>query len=146
MSRKNYQQAKQKAAVIEQLKKFPIVQLAVQKAGVSRPSYYQWRKQDAEFAKTADEAMAEGILFINDIAEGNMISLINEKDMRSIRFWLTHRHPVYAAKLQLEGKLELSDEALSSEQQEIVDRALGLLAGDKSQLGEQKGGNHEPHA
>lgn len=124
MSRTNPKQAKQKAALIEQLKKIPIVHIAVEKAGVSRAAYYVWKKQDQAFAKAVDEAISEGVLFINDLSESQLISLIKDKDMQSIRFWLTHRHPSYAAKL----KVQLGeDEIMSAEQLRFVNKAIKKL-------------------
>ena len=47
-----------KELVVEQLKKTPIVQIACEKTGIGRATYYRWRKEDAEFGKLADEAIA----------------------------------------------------------------------------------------
>ncbi len=124
MTRANPQQKKQKEAVVEQLKKIPIIQIAVEKCGISRAIYYVWRKQDPEFAKAADQALSDGVLFINDLSEGQLISLIKDQDIQSIRFWLTHRHPAYAAKLQVEANINGIEEPLSTEQQRFVERAV----------------------
>src|SRR3989338_10447984 len=59
----------QKQAFLEQLPKYPIVQVACEKSGVGRSTYYAWRKDDKEFAKEADKAISSGELFINDMAE-----------------------------------------------------------------------------
>jgi len=40
-----------KKLLIEQLKKTPIVQMACEKTGVARSTYYRWKKQNKTFAK-----------------------------------------------------------------------------------------------
>ncbi len=39
------------------LKKTPIVQVACERSSVGRATYYRWKKDDADFAKQADEAL-----------------------------------------------------------------------------------------
>ena len=58
-----------KELVIQQLKNTMIVQIACKKAGIGRATFYRWKANDKKFAKAADEAIIEGLLFINDIAE-----------------------------------------------------------------------------
>jgi hypothetical protein len=124
MNRKNLKQEQQKKLFIEQLKKTPIVQLTAERVSVSRAVYYVWRKDDQEFAKAADEAIAEGSTLINDLAESQLISAIKGKDFSAIRFWLLNHHPTYAAKLQINANLRNMNEQLTPEQQAIVEQAL----------------------
>ena len=42
---------KEKELIIKQLKKTPIVQLACEKTGVGRATYYRWRKVDKRFKR-----------------------------------------------------------------------------------------------
>ncbi len=119
---------KTKNQILVQLKEVPIVQIACSKAGVSRATYYRWRDEDAEFRKSADEAIAEGVLFINDMSESQMISLIKDKNWPAISFWLKHRHASYANKLELSGRVTTLDEELTPEQKALVDRALRLAS------------------
>ena len=81
-----------KELLIEQLKKTPIVQVACEKVGVGRATYYRWRKEDEEFAKLADEAISEGNFLVNDMAESQLMSAIRDKNLTAIIFWLKH-HP-----------------------------------------------------
>jgi len=87
---------KSKSKIIECLKTTPIVQVACQKNGISRATYYRWRTQDHKFKKMADKALKSGCNFISDLAESQLISLIKDKNPTMIIYWLNHRHPAYS--------------------------------------------------
>jgi len=116
---------KLKDALIEQLKEMPILQFACKKVGVSRASYYRWR-QDQEFAKAADAAIAEGEALITDMSESQLISLIRDKNFQALQLWLRHHHPKYGNKVEVTGNLNVKEEPLTPEQEELVKKALGL--------------------
>ena len=119
---------KDKSLLLEQLRKTPIIQIACEKTGVGRATYYRWRKEDKDFARQADEAIFEGQLFINDISESQLISAIKDKNLQAIKFWLQHHHPTYTDKLEISGHLEHSTEALTPEQEKVVRQALKLAS------------------
>lgn len=87
--------AQDKAKLLEALKENHIVLGACHKTGISKSSYYRWRKSDPKFAKAADEAMRQGVDIVNDIAEGTLVGAIKEKDIDAVKFWLKHRHPEF---------------------------------------------------
>lgn len=111
--------------ILEQLKKTPIVQIACEKTGVSRATYYRWRKEDKEFAKQADESLQEGNLLVNDMAESQLLSAVRDKNMTGIIFWLKHHHPTYATRVEVTTN-QKPQEALTPEQQKAVKEALTL--------------------
>src|SRR5260370_4736390 len=78
--------ARDKAAVIEQLKKIPIVQVACAKAVVGRSSYYRWHEEDASFARDADAAIKEGKVLISELATSKLISNIEVENMTALIF------------------------------------------------------------
>lgn len=117
----------EKILLIEQFKKTPIVQVACEKTGIGRSTYYRWRKEDKAFAKSADEALSEGCLLVNDMAESQLISAIREQNMTAIIFWLKHHHSVYHTRVELSGKIETGEE-LTSEQKSIIKKALALAS------------------
>lgn len=119
---------KNQELLLAQLRKTPIVELACEKTNVGRASYYRWRANDPEFAKAADEAIAEGSLLINDIAESQLMSAIREKNLTAIIFWLRNHHPSYAAKLEVTARLKADNEVLTPEQEALVTKALKLAA------------------
>lgn len=102
----------QKKAFLEQLPKYPIVQVACEKSGVGRSTYYAWRKNDKKFAKEADEAMASGTNFINDMAESKLIQNIQSGNNTAIIFWLKNHHGMYNERIMHEHEhtIELEDE------------------------------------
>lgn len=120
-------QSKNKKQLLEILKKTPIVQIACEKAGVGRATYYRWRKEDAEFTRQADQAVLDGSLLINDMAESQLMSAIKDKNMTAIIFWLKHHHSAYATKVEITSKNKIED-ALNPEQQDVVKKAL-IMAG-----------------
>lgn len=114
--------AQNRQLMLEQLKKTPVVQICCEKLGVSRSTYYRWREEDKEFAKLADQALAEGVSLINDMAESQLLSAIRDRNISAIFYWLNHRHSAYSNKLEVTTKIK--DETLSPEQQEIITKAL----------------------
>lgn len=124
-------QEKEKLAVVDMLKKTPIVQIVCEKTGVSRATYYRWRKEDQEFARQTDDALTQGARLINDLAESQLISAIREKNLTAIIFWLKHHHPAYATKVELTTSPSQQDIVLTPEQEALVKKALELAGINK---------------
>lgn len=116
-----------KVAFLEQLKKTPIVQVACEKTTLSRATYYRFRKEDEEFKKLADEALLEGSLLVNDLAESQLIGAIKDRNLVAINLWLKNHHPQYATKVELQGKVVVENSPLTTEQQELIKKALSLV-------------------
>lgn len=114
-----------KDALLEQLKKTPIVQIACEKLGISRWTFYRWKKEDGEFAKKIDEAIFDGRLLVNDLAESQLISAVKDRNFAAIMYWLKHHHPSYKTRIEIEGTVNTIQE-LSPEQKELVRKALEL--------------------
>jgi len=121
----------EKEKLITELKEVPIVEFACQKTGISRATFYRWKKGDKKFAQKANEAIFEGTLFINDMAESQLISAIKEHNMPSITFWLKHHHPTYTNKLEITGHLEHSEQQLTPNQKKVIKEALKLAYVEK---------------
>jgi len=121
-------QTKNKGQLLEILRKTPIVQIACEKAGVGRATYYRWRKEDVEFVKVSDQALLDGSLLINDMAESQMMSAIKDKNMTAIIFWLKHHHPAYATKIEITASNKNQDIVLTDEQKELLNKALEMAA------------------
>ncbi len=109
-----------------ELNKVPIVQVACEKTGISRNSIYRWRKEDPEFAKKMDQAIADGVALVNDMSESQLLTLIKEKNYSAITFWLRHRSESYKNKVEITTKE--SPEELTPSQAKIVEKALELAA------------------
>jgi predicted DNA binding protein len=117
-----------KKAVLEQLSKLPIIQIACQKAGVSRATYYRWRTEDKKFAKNADEAINEGVQMINDLSESQLITAIRNNNFSAVRFWLMNRHKAYANKVEVLERDMSDKQELTAEQRKVVTEALRLAS------------------
>ncbi|HNV62636.1 MAG TPA: hypothetical protein PKN54_06750 [Candidatus Cloacimonas acidaminovorans] len=112
-------------AFFAELKKVPIVLVACEKSGVSRNSVYRWKREDKEFSKTMDEALADGEALVNDMSESQLLTMIKEKNWSAISFWLRHRNPRFKDKIEVTSKIEDTDE-LTPAQAEVVKHALRL--------------------
>jgi len=121
---------------LKELSKVPIVQVACEKTGVSRNSVYRWKREDKAFAKQFDEALADGVEFVNDMSESQLLQLIKDKNFSAVRFWLNKRHPAYKDKLEVTRAGDI--EELSPEQEATVRKALEL-----AKIIEPKESNHE---
>ncbi len=116
-----------KELLLTQLRKVPIVQLACEKAGVGRATYYYWRKQSKKFAKECDKAIEDGIKVMNDMA----LTAIRSGNMTAVSMWLRHHHPSYENKVKVDGNIKYESEKLSPDQEKLVAKALssvGLLS------------------
>lgn len=128
-----------KGQVLIKLKKTPVVQVACKKAGISRATYYRWRKKDKVFAKEADMALDEGSSLINDMAESQLLSAIRDQNMTAIIFWLKHHHKTYATRVEISSTNREID-ALKPDQEKLVRKALELAS---LIPGEEKEGKNE---
>jgi hypothetical protein len=115
----------EKKLLLEQLRKTPIIQVACERAGVGRTTYYRWRKEDEKFKEESDDALRDGEEFITEMSEGQLIALIKEKNFSAISLWLRQHHPKYSNKLEVTATIK-NDEALTPEQEALVREALGL--------------------
>ena len=116
---------KEKNLLLEMLKKIPIAIYACEKTGIARSTYYRWKKDDAKFSKLADEAIMEGVMLVNDIAENQLLSAIKNGIMPAITFWLRSHHASYTDKIQLSGKVETNTK-LTPEQKILVKKCFAL--------------------
>lgn len=119
-------QNKKKEELIEQLKKAPIVQIACEKVGIGRATFYRWRKEDKGFAEAVDQAINDGAYLVSDMAESKLISAIKKENLAAIIFWLKNHHPKYRTKLQVDANIRNLDNSLTPEQEALVREALRL--------------------
>jgi len=124
-------QSKQKDLLLKQLEKTPIVEVACQRAGVGRTSYYRWKSEDKKFLKESDEAIQKGRLFINEMAESQLISAIREKNLSAVYYWLKHNHPHYGTKIEIDAKHKIEDGKLTEEQEILIKKAIEMISPKK---------------
>lgn len=106
-------QIKLKAALLEQLKRLPIREVAYEKVGVSRMTCNRWRKTSKKFADEMDAAITTGREFICDLAESQLITLMRQGEFKAVRLFLQYNSPRYANKLELSGNIVTTDVPLT---------------------------------
>ena len=112
----------EKKLLLEHLEKTPIIQIACEKSGVWRSTYYRWLEQDKMFARSAKQALSKWILIMNDLAESQLLKSVRDGNMTAIIFWLKSRHLSYWNKLEI---VENNDkEELTKAQKEVIRRVL----------------------
>ena len=117
-------QKHEKGLVLEKLKEMPIVQIACHKAGIARATFYRWKREDPVFSRACDDSMREGVGFINDLSESQVVSLIKKERMPAITLWLKNHHTTYGAKVRaISQPREVN---LTLEQEAVVRRALKI--------------------
>lgn len=79
--------------LIEELEKTPIIQVACDKVGISRNTFYRWMKEDEDFLARVSEAMSLGTGLVNDVAISNVFEGIKRKDPMYTKYWLDRKHP-----------------------------------------------------
>lgn len=129
MSRKDtikVRQNKLKEAFLEQLKRTPTIETSCQKVVISRATVYRWIKTSKQFEKKVDEALNEGRIFMSDIAENQLFSLIGDKDIAAIRLYLSTHNARYNNKIELSGTVVTKDAPLTAEQKKLIREALKL--------------------
>lgn len=127
-STSDIRQAKQKEMVLEQLKKTPIIQMVCEKLNIGRTTFYRWKREDVEFSKACDEAIEDGCLLVNDLAESQLMAAIRDQNMTAIVLWLRTHHPRYKNKMEVTANIKHLDESLTPEQQAVVEQALRLAS------------------
>ncbi|MEK7547046.1 MAG: hypothetical protein AAB536_02620 [Patescibacteria group bacterium] len=130
-----------KTILVDQLRKTPIVEAACQKVGISRMTFYRWRTDDAEFTKKVDDALLDGRLLVNDVAESQLISAVKDRNFPAIAYWLKHHHSSYKTKIEIDGAVNTTHE-LSLEQRALMRKAFKLAG---IELDEDKGQETENH-
>lgn len=119
---------KTQKALIEQLAKMPIVQVAVDKAGISRATFYRMCKDSKKFKAEVDKATEQGRLLINDMAETQIISAIKDRNITGLIYWLNHNHPLYKTRIEIEANHKINEGKISKEQEKIIKQAIRLIS------------------
>lgn len=124
-------QEKYKELLLEQLKKLPIVQMACEKVGVGRSTYYRFLQEDEEFRKLAEEAILEGKKLMNDFAESQLLALIRDQSFAAIQLWLKTHHNDYRTRIEVSGKIDTAEPILTPEQEDLIRQALQHVGVDE---------------
>lgn len=119
--------ARDKQKFLEVLEKNPVIHIALERSGVTKPSFYRWRSEDKEFATAVEKALDEGNRLISDIAISQLITAIKEKNLGAIKFWLENHDDQYRNEMHITAEIE-QEMVLSPEQEALLRRALELMS------------------
>lgn len=84
-----------KKLMVEQLQKYPVIEAACHKVGISRMTHYRWVQNDKAYAEQTVSGLYVSSDTVNDVAVSKVIDAINRGEKWAIIFWLTHRHPQF---------------------------------------------------
>lgn len=116
---------KQKDLLLSHLRTVPIVEMACKRTRISRATFYRWCQDDEDFKESVENAKVDGVEYINDISESQLISLIKEKKYQAIALWLKNNHKRFMSEekkdmlVRAQRKIELN-----AEQKELLKEAL----------------------
>lgn len=120
---------KQKELLLEHLRTVPIVEMACKRTKISRATFYRWCSTDEDFKEKVENAKVDGVEYINDISESQLVSLIKEKKYQAIALWLKNNHKRFMSEekkdmlARTQKKIELN-----KEQKELLKDALAHFA------------------
>ena len=116
---------KQKEFLLEHLRTVPIVEMAIKRVGTSRATFYRWCNEDEDFKDSVEKAKVDGVEYMNDISESQLVSLIKEKKYQAIALWLKNNHRRFMSedKKDLLSRNQKKVE-LNKEQKELLKEAL----------------------
>jgi hypothetical protein len=89
--------------LLELLAENPSVSAACRKLGINRMMFYRLKKSDADFKRNVKLAMIDGRSKWVEIAELGLMSLVKEKNLGAIKFFLANNDLRYAQKYSIEG-------------------------------------------
>jgi hypothetical protein len=130
----------QKEKILEQLLKHPIIQVACERSGVGRSTYYLWIANDKEFGRKASVAQDKGIDFLNDLTESMLVKNIQNGSNTAIIFWLKNRHKSYSDRMLHRHEFSIDREVTTEEIEKITLALYKIGLGNDLRLnkGEQK--------
>ena len=117
-----------KSELIKIFRETPIVLVACKKVGISRDTFYRWKKEDDDFLRQINEAIREGTELVNDMCQSQLIQLIKEKRLQAIIWWQKNNDPRYGEKVVLGAPAPPTFDLATPEEKELFSKGLGLLS------------------
>ncbi len=81
--------------ILEEIEKSGNVYFACTKVGLSRATFYRWKKCDDKFSKSVDRAFHSGRMAMCDVAEHMLMKKVKEGEMKAIVYVLAHNSKIY---------------------------------------------------
>lgn len=129
---------KQKTDLIELLKKNPVIQIACEKLDIGRATHYRWYADDEEYAKAVDSAIAEGVTFVAEFAESQLLNAVRNGEPWAVSMILKAMHPRYKNKIEFSGTINHNTRELTAEDEELIKESLRLALPTNSNNQDEK--------
>ena len=71
------------------------IRTACAEVGIGRSTFYEWQKDDSEFATRSETEIILGKQQVNDFAQAKLIQLVEQGNFNAITYHLSRRHPDY---------------------------------------------------
>ncbi len=127
-----------KKLMIETLQKYPVVEAACHKVGITRTTHYRWIQEDRAYAGEVVGALYASSEVVNDVCVSKLIEAAERGERWAIYFWLRNRHPqfnndpiVRNMHLRL-AKIELKEQEREASTRELREILWRVFGGDKS--------------
>lgn len=124
--------------LFKELSKHGNIGMACKAVGIGRSTFYKWRNDDPDFAKSCDEAVRYGKEEIGDFTQGKLFQQIEKGDMQAIKFELERRHPEYTWPRVKHDAHRYSVIDDGNKQMEETNRILRELTGVADKLGPKR--------
>lgn len=114
--------------LLEELERAPLIESACARVGISRNTFYRWVRTDPSLGENVAQALFLGTGRFNDVAVGNMLEGIKNKDYRYTMAWLNRKHPdfrqPYVHRTESEDPLEQSRLLKEAEKKHQLERGI----------------------
>lgn len=113
-----------KKQLLHELTQVPIIEIACQKVGISRQTFYRWRAANASFSQEIEAALNMGRDFINDVSESTILEHIKNGEIRPAIFWLRHNNSRYKNNPKIENMNQLNNNKSLKDMTELAKQNL----------------------
>ena len=126
-----------KYRVLEELRNVPNIQLACERIGISRQTFYRWKEEDLSYSEEVDKALDFSREYVNDIAESQLMKGVKEGSFKHLVFWLSHNSNRYRnikTHMPIKNnlpKIDIQEAAKVSEQNIIQSVQVGDIKSSK---------------
>jgi hypothetical protein len=84
-----------KKKFLEALSKAPFILHATKQVGIDKATIYRWRKKDPKFNIAVEDVLNIGRAGLCDIAENQIVKMINQGDFKASKFFLENNDKRY---------------------------------------------------
>jgi len=120
-----------KKQVLNELEKFPNVSFACQKVGISRQTFYRWKRTNIQFAQKVKGAIEMGDSYLCDLGENQLVKKMHAGEWPSIKYYLNKRHPKYKKVENRQSQEQKNESVFTEEELRAQEYAFGLLPTDE---------------